>query len=250
MRFVLAMVLAVLGALPLSVSAQVAEDEGGSRLEDFYPGTLPESPQEFDEDRVDDFYPESARPTTNSAKFGLEYKEPESPEQRQKRVAEAEQALVKHRRGFIVSSVVLGLGIGMLVGGAVWVQNANAQPRPPPHDLFYIPWDAIALTSFGGAVVFGGLVGIGLSGSRMRARKRELRELRQAHYERVEADTSDDAFLIIVTKKYEGGELTGATVLIQHKESGQYAIPYVDGVEIDTLDQVIREYKAKLLSGE
>jgi hypothetical protein len=35
-------------------------------------------------------------------------------------------------------------------------------------------------------------------------------------YEAVETDTSDDAFLIIVTKKYEGGELTGATVLIKH----------------------------------
>jgi len=89
------------------------------------------------------------------------------------------------------------------------------------------------------AIVLAGLVGFpqGLSAQ-------------AEEYEAVETDTSDDAFLIIVTKKYEGGELTGATVLIKHKESGQYAIPYVDAVEIDTLDQVIREHKAKLLRAQ
>ena len=40
MRFVLAMVLAGLVALPLSVSAQAGEGEGGSRLERWHPEAL------------------------------------------------------------------------------------------------------------------------------------------------------------------------------------------------------------------
>jgi hypothetical protein len=156
MRFVLAMVLAVLMALPLSVGAQATDKE---RLEDFYPGSLPESPQEFDEDRLDDFYPESAR------------RSQPAPEKMDVRVRRAGIGL-----GFSVVAFIGGVGMATAGGvSSVCFGGWGGDTSCPPG------WAApVGIT--GAVLMVGGIVGIGVSGRKLRRHMRVRDSLREANY--------------------------------------------------------------------
>jgi len=166
------------------------------------------------------------------------------------KIKEMERRVKRAKVGLGVSAGVLGVGllVGLTAGMAAalcgWGED---EPSCPPPGL-------APVGATGAVLGVGGLAGTIASGVMLRKRKRKLRRLREAHYHRtsdaVEVDRSDDAFLVIVTRKYDGGQLTGASVFIRHTDSGREASPSVDAVEIDTLEQVIREHKAKLLSGE
>jgi len=154
----------------------------------------------------------------------------------------------KAKVGRGVSAGVLAVGFVMglaAAGGGVCYGTDDPSSCPDP-------W--VAPVGATGAVLFvGGLAGMIASGVMLRKRKRDRDNLWEAHRRRqfrVEVDTSDDAFTVIVTRKYDGDELTGATVFIRHRESGQHSNLYIDATEIDSLEQVIREHKAKLLTAE
>lgn len=130
---------------------------------------------------------------------------------------------------------------------------------PPPDEPCAESFPGLIAT--GTVMGVGGLAGTIASGVLLRQHKRALSELQgipprtRLGYasdtrETVKVDTSDDAFTVIVTRKYDVDVLTGASVFIRHKESGEHVSTYIDAAEIDLLEQVIRQHKARLLSGE
>lgn len=161
-------------------------------------------------------------------------------------LGEMEVRLKRAKIGLGVSVGVAGAGVAILMVASLVALGQWGKDEP------FDRAETAILT--GGVLLSAGVVGIATAGGILAHRKRKLRRLREDHYHRtreaVEVDTSDDAFLVIVTRKYEGGQLMGASVFIRHTDSGRDASPYVDAVEIDTLEHVIREHKAKLLSGE
>jgi len=99
MRFVLAMVLAGLVALPLSVSAQAGEGEGGSRLERWHPEAFVDPSQPASEPALKLEVDSTALEVTPTAPPTL--KELERREEEKKR---------RRRLG-----LGLGLGVGLVV---------------------------------------------------------------------------------------------------------------------------------------
>jgi len=180
-KLVLAMVLAGLAGLPLSVGAQATDKE---RLEDFYPGSLPESPQEFDEDRLDDFYPESARPSQPAPEepaLQLQLDEtgvgvvPSPPQTFDGYTLEEMDVRVRR------AEIGLGVSVVAFIGGVVMASAGGVasvclwSPCSPPG------WAApVGIT--GAVLIVGGIVGIGVSGRKLRRRKRDRDSLRAAHY--------------------------------------------------------------------
>ena len=176
-------VLAGLVALPLSVSAQASDKE---RLEDFYPGTLPESPQEFDKEALDDFYPESARPSEPTPEepalqltlddAGVEVA-PIPPRTVDGYTLEEMELRVRGWRIGLISSASL-LAVGTLVMGS----TAWAPADCPPQDLCIVSQSAFNRVVAGGVVMTIGAIGMIISGVRLSRRKRDRDWLKEAHY--------------------------------------------------------------------
>ena len=226
MRYFVGFVLAlVMGASPLDVNAQ---DTQKSWVEEFYPELAPREPLELPP-------PEPAPKSKDTTEEPSVVQEP-APSPGKAKVGRGVSA------GVLAVGFVMGLAAA---GGGVCYGTDDPSSCPDP-------W--VAPVGATGAVLFvGGLAGMIASGVMLRKRKRDRDNLWEAHRRRqfrVEVDTSDDAFTVIVTWKYDGDELTGATVFIRHRESGQHSNLYIDATEIDSLEQVIREHKAKLLTAE
>jgi len=257
------MCVLVLVALPLSVSAQ---DEGVEStveepaFEQPTPSTEagPEEPAAPSEPTPEDPWLELEL-DDDSVKLAPATVEEMEMDRRAKRARlgykELENRVGRAKIGLGVSVSLTVLG-AMLAGVGALGELCIA---PPPDEPCAESFPGLIAT--GTVMGVGGLAGTIASGVLLRQHKRALRELRgippttRRGYasdtrEAVDVDTSDDAFTVIVTRKYDGDEFTGATVFIRHKESGRHAKPYIDAAEIDTLDQVIREHKARLLSGE
>ena len=222
--------LLALVALPFGVSAQTGQ-EGAIQeptVEESLPSPEPAPEQPALELKLDD---DSVKLAPGS------YRLPD----REPTFEEMELRVRRAKIGFGVSAGVAGAGLMLVPVGYGIASDGGA----PGADTAMIAGAAIALA---GAIASYTALGIWIH------RKRKLRRMREDHYHRtreaVEVDTSDDAFTVIVTRKYDGDELTGATVFIRHKDSGQRANPYIDAAEIDTLGEVIREHKAKLLRSE
>jgi hypothetical protein len=90
---------------------------------------------------------------------------------------EMELRVKKARRGLIGTSVILGVGVVLVVGGAV----CSARNPPPPEELIYVP-SCFGLIVFGLVPTWVGFIGMIVSGPVLGARKRKLRRLQQAHY--------------------------------------------------------------------
>jgi hypothetical protein len=149
MRYLVSFVCVVaMVALPLSAGAQASDKE---RREDFYPGTLPQSEQEFDEDRLGDFYPVDAR------------KEPARPK----------TTRPKARGGLIASSVIVAGGAAAMGGAAAVARNADDLSGRGP---------AAGLGIVGAALIVGGIIGIGISGKRLSTANRKQQEVEQAQH--------------------------------------------------------------------
>ena len=161
-------------ASPLSVSAQDGDKE---RLEDFYPGTLPESPQVSDEDRLGDFYPEPA-PEEPALQLKLDDAGVEVVPSGYVEM-KLRQRASKARTWLIATGVLTAIGVPLLVVGATYDR------RQPPSEGFDFDLDftGVALATVGGIMVFVGVFGMAVSGGTLGASKRKLRRLQQAHYE-------------------------------------------------------------------
>jgi len=261
MRFVLAMVLAGL-ALPLSASAQAEESEEAPKQaveqEPASPAEpVPEEPAPPSEPapkepslqlQLDDAGVQVASPPPRTPD-GYTHAVAGFVTQRDQR-REIERRVRRARIGLGVSVGVLWVGLLMGLGAAAASMclheiSEGDDPSCPPG------WSA-PVGATGAVLGVGGLVGTIKSGVLLRKHKRDRDSLRaeSRSAEAVEVDSSDDAFLIMVAGKYKSGEWVGVTVFIKHKESGQWANPYIDAADIDTLDQVIRDHKAKLQSGD
>jgi hypothetical protein len=160
MRLVLVMVLAGLVALPLSASAQAGEEEGGSRLERWHPEAFVDPASK----------PTPSEPPPDEPALQLKLDDagvgvvPPPPHP-----SGGVPQLAGPRTGLIVSSVIVGVGAALWVGGAVH----DAQ-NPPP--------DAFALEIPNGLIVAGltltmvGSIGMVVSVAMLGVRKRKLRK--------------------------------------------------------------------------
>ena len=231
MRLVFAMVLAGLVALPESVNAQ--DVKGSASPKEPAPEPVSEAPAlRLELDR------ESVKLAPSS------YRDPAA-EEREEMARRVKRANI----GFGASAAVAGAS-GVLVFVAALGAISTGVVRPVEDTSG--DWIDPALIA-AGALLGAGVVGMITAGVISRRRSKKLSGMWAAHYEareEVSVDTSDDAFLVIVTRRYDGDELTGATVFIRHKESGRHANPDIGAAMIDSLDNVIREHKDRLLSGE
>lgn len=86
----------------------------------------------------------------------------------------------RYRQGVIVSSVFIGIG-GALIGGGVVVLRKwrREESLDPSWDLFP-PGGTFVLFTLGTVAAIGGLIGAAVSGSKLGARRHELRELQEA----------------------------------------------------------------------
>ena len=158
-------------ASPLSVSAQDGDKE---RLEDFYPGTLPESPQVSDEDRLGDFHPEPA-PEEPALQLKLDDAGVEVVPSGYVEM-KLRQRASKARTWLIATGVVTAIGAPLLAVGLTYDR------RQPPSEGFDLDFTGVALATVGGIMVFAGVFGMAVSGGTLGASKRKLRRLEQAHY--------------------------------------------------------------------
>ena len=106
---------------------------------------------------------------------GLSLSPPPAPRQK------TDARLRRYRQGLIVSSLFVGIG-GALIGSGVVVLRKwqEEESLDPSWDLFP-PGGTYVLFSFGTVAALGGLIGAAVSGSKLGARKRKLRELQAAH---------------------------------------------------------------------
>ena len=79
------------------------------------------------------------------------------------------------RRGLISTFIIFGVGVGLLVGGAV----QSARNPPPPDESFDLP-DGFFIA--GVTLVSAGSLGMLISATVLGVGKRRLRRLREAHY--------------------------------------------------------------------
>ena len=90
--------------------------------------------------------------------------------------------LRRYRSGLIASSVLVGIGAAIIGGGAVLLgdsREAELERDPGDWDLFPHA-GPVAVISLGALTVFGGMIGMVVSGSKLGDRKQELRDLEQA----------------------------------------------------------------------
>ena len=132
-------------ASPLSVSAQDGDKE---RLEDFYPGTLPESPQVSDEDRLGDFHPEPA-PEEPALQLKLDDAGVEVVPSGYVEM-KLRQRASKARTWLIATGVVTAIGVPLLAVGLTYDR------RQPPSEGFDLDFTGVALATVGGIMVFAG----------------------------------------------------------------------------------------------
>jgi hypothetical protein len=162
MRFVLAMVLAGLVALPLSVSAQPGEEATTvePNAEEPAPSSEPAPEEPALQLQLDDAGVEVApRPPRTPDGFTLE---------------EMELRVKRARTGLIVSAGVYVIGLAVAIPGAVgdcgYVYYGYATPPARCDPLLYT----------GSTLTFLGVVGMITSGVMLRRRKRDRNWLRQA----------------------------------------------------------------------
>ena len=222
MRYLVGLVLAVaLMASPLSVSAQQTEE-----------GTTPE-PSAGEPAPTSEPAPEEPALQLKLDDAGVDVVPPPPRKPDGYTLKEMELRVRRAKIGFAVTLVLTSVaGIAVATAGF----SSSSDPA------------LVAGLAIMGAGTIASYATLGIWIHRKRKLGKQRREPEKASYEAIDVDTSDDAFTVIVTRKYERGNLAGASVLIRHKESGQHVNPYVDAAEIDSLEQVIREHKAKLLS--
>jgi hypothetical protein len=157
--FVLALV-----AAPLSVSAQDAEEGTTSEpnLQERAPPSEPVPEEPALQLKLDD--------------AGVQVTSPPA------RVAWAEHAVERHRRGLIISSVLLGVGVGAVAGSLAWAPHAECGDDDPATLDICIPAGPIVVGMFGAIMATGGLIGAAVKGARLAKSKSELRELKEAQY--------------------------------------------------------------------
>ena len=162
MRLVLALVPALLVALPLSVSAQDADQSAAVEPSAEEPVSLPEpAPEEPAlQLKLDDAGVAVVPPPPTSVRLG-----------------QVERAITRHRGGLIASSVVLAFGVGLVTAGAIL-----KDPECSDDDPACISTSAAVLGPVGTVLVLGGLVGMAVKGAKLANSKRELRRLQEAHY--------------------------------------------------------------------
>ena len=162
MRFVLAMVLAGLVALPLGASAQPAEEDS---LSSWQQGeATPEEPAlelKLDEAGVE----VAPMPPRTPEGYTLE---------------EMERRVKRAKIGLGVSAGVYGLGLGLTFGGYACADNA-----PADEFINVVPGRCYALLGTGAILGLGGLIGMIMSGVRLARHKRDRNWLRQAQYGRL-----------------------------------------------------------------
>ena len=97
---------------------------------------------------------------------------------------ETDSRVLRYRQGVIVSSLFIGIGGALIGGGVVVLRNwQQEESRDPSWDLFP-PGGTYVLFTLGTLGALGGLIGAAISGSKLGARKRKLREHQEARYER------------------------------------------------------------------
>jgi len=98
------------------------------------------------------------------------------------RVARAEHDVERYRRGLIVSSVIFGVGVGVIAGSVAWAPHAECGDDDPATFDLCIPPGPIVLGTFGAIMATGGLIGMAVKGARLAKSNSQLRGLKQAHY--------------------------------------------------------------------
>jgi len=153
-----ACVLAALAALPLSVSAQAAEEGATSKpsAEESTPSAEPTPEEPALQLKLDD--------------AGVEVVPSGYVEMKLR------QRVSKARAWLIATGVVTAIGVPMLALGATYDR------RQPPSEGFDLDFSGAVLATVGGIMVFGGVFGMAVSGGTLGASKRKLRSLEQAHY--------------------------------------------------------------------
>jgi len=201
MRYFVGFVLALaLMALPLSASAQAGEEGTTSEpnLQEPAPSTEPAPEEPALQLKLDSAgieavpSPRSASEHT-TAEYGIDYTTPTAT-----RIAQAERALERDRRGLIASSVFFGVGLGALAGSFVWAPHADCGDDDPATFDICVPAGPVVVGLFGAAMATGGLIGMAVRGARLAKRKAELRELQEAHYgkpRRVQWDLARSRFV-------------------------------------------------------
>jgi hypothetical protein len=86
------------------------------------------------------------------------------------------QRASKARKWLIATAVVTTIGAPLLAVGVTYDR------RQPPSEGFDLDFTGVAVAIVGGAMVFGGVFGMAVSGGTLGASKRKLRRLQQAHY--------------------------------------------------------------------
>jgi len=171
MRFVLAMVLAGLVALPLSASAQDAEEVETSEpnVVKAVPASEPAPDEPALQLQLDDTGVEVAPgyPPRTAEGYTLE---------------QAEHAVETDRRGLIISSVFFGVGVGALAGGLAWGPHAECGDDDPATFDICIPPGPIILGTLGAVMATGGFIGMAIKGSRLAKTRSELHELKESHH--------------------------------------------------------------------
>ena len=171
MRLVMVMVLAGLATLPLSASAQDAEEVETSEpnVVKAVPAAEPASDEPALQLQLDDTGVEVAPgyPPRTAEGYTLE---------------QAEHAVETDRRGLIISSVFFGVGVGALAGGLAWGPHAECGDDDPATFDICIPPGPIILGTLGAVMATGGFIGMAIKGSRLAKTRSELRELKESHY--------------------------------------------------------------------
>lgn len=173
--------LAALLALPLAANAQDAEE--GTALEPGLQEPAPSSEPAREEGGLSPRLRKRTRknwdPDTYELRLdssGSSVSPPPAPRRK------TDSYVRRYRQGVIVSSLFIGIGGALIGGGVVVLRNwQQEQSLDPSWDLFP-PGGTYVLFTLGTVAALGGLIGAAVSGSKLGARKRKLRELQEAGY--------------------------------------------------------------------
>ena len=181
MRSVLvAMVLGGLVALPLSASAQAGDVAATSqhKPEESALSDEPVSDEGTLSPRVRKRTRQRWDPDTYELRLdssGLSLSPPPVPRQK------TDARLRRYKEGVIVSSLFVGIGGALIGAGVVTLRKWQEEESQDPSWGLVLPTGPIVLFTFGAVAALGGLIGAAISGSKLGARKRKLRELQAAH---------------------------------------------------------------------